>query len=203
MRNREIRGIVVRFLLLGAAAPALWLGYNAIVYRNPLEFANGPYSARAIEQKTAVPGSPAHPGAGDLRVAASYFLKAAELNMAASNWHRFWLALLFLGAAGLSGYKTQALAAATAGSAVAVLHALHCLQWSAHFHVRPGGRSRFITLAMGWNCCQPLLFLARWRPIWPQVCGGNRWQDGVCRCSARFRWLELCIGLAGTANCLP
>src|SRR6202163_3428684 len=35
-----------KFVLLAAAAPALWFAYNAIIYRNPLEFANGAYSAR-------------------------------------------------------------------------------------------------------------------------------------------------------------
>ena len=92
--NREARRAFVKFVLVTAGAPLLWLAYNAVVYRNPLEFANGPYSARAIEQ--AVPGAPAHPGAGNLRVAASYFLKAAELNMVESNWHKFWLALPLL-----------------------------------------------------------------------------------------------------------
>ncbi len=94
----EVRRSVIKCLLVMAAAPALWLAYNAIVYRNPLEFANGPYSARAIERKTAVPGSTAHPGADNLKMAASFFLKAAELNMTESNWHRLWVALLFIGA---------------------------------------------------------------------------------------------------------
>jgi hypothetical protein len=39
------RAAVVKFVLISAAAPALWLVYNAVVYRNPLEFENGPYSA--------------------------------------------------------------------------------------------------------------------------------------------------------------
>jgi len=95
--SREVRRAVAKFALFAAAAPVLWLAYNAIVYRNPLEFANGPYSARAIEQKTAVPGYPAHPGSGDIKVAASFFLKAAELNMVESNWHRLWLGLLVVG----------------------------------------------------------------------------------------------------------
>jgi hypothetical protein len=81
------------FLLLAIAAPALWLAYNALIYRNPLEFANGPYSARAIEQRTSHPGVPPHPGANDLRVAASYFLKSAELNLAEGNWQKAWLIL--------------------------------------------------------------------------------------------------------------
>jgi hypothetical protein len=80
-----------KFFLIVAAGPLLWLTYNAAVYKNPLEFANGPYSAKAIEERTSTPGSPPHPGAGDLPMAGSFFLKAAELNLAESNWHRLWL----------------------------------------------------------------------------------------------------------------
>ncbi len=86
-----------KFVLLAGAAPVLWLGYNAIIYRNPLEFANGPYSARAIEQKNSRPGVSPHPGANDLPVAASYFLKSAELNLAEGNWQKVWLALALAG----------------------------------------------------------------------------------------------------------
>ncbi len=85
------------FVLIAAAAPVFWLAYNAIVYRNPLEFANGPYSAKAIEQRTATQGAPPHPGADNLHVAASFFLKAGELNLVLSNWHRLWLALALVG----------------------------------------------------------------------------------------------------------
>jgi hypothetical protein len=92
--EQVLRRGFVKFVLLAAAAPALWLAYNAIIYRNPLEFANGPYSARAIEQKTATPGTPAHPGDHNLPIAFSYFLKSAELNMAEGNWQRLWVVLL-------------------------------------------------------------------------------------------------------------
>lgn len=85
------------FIFLTVAAPVLWLSYNAVIYRNPLEFANGPYSARAIEQKTSIPGTPPHPGAGNVLIAASYFLKSAELNVAEGNWGRVWLLLALLG----------------------------------------------------------------------------------------------------------
>ncbi len=103
-RKQGIRGIVShaglrKFVLISAAAPVLWLSYNAVVYRNPLEFANGPYSAKGIEERTATPGAPPHPGAGNLPMAASFFLKAGELNMVQSNWHRLWLALVLLGTA--------------------------------------------------------------------------------------------------------
>jgi hypothetical protein len=88
------RIVLFRFILLAAAAPVLWLAYNAIVYRNPLEFANGPYSAKAIERKTAT----VNPAKGNVLAAGSYFLKAAELNVGQANWQgRLWLALAVLG----------------------------------------------------------------------------------------------------------
>jgi len=87
------------FVLLAAMAPALWLAYNAAVYRNPLEFASGPYSAKAIEQKTAVPGMPAHPGDHDLRIAFKYYFKSAQLNVAAGKLQMFWVAALLFGTA--------------------------------------------------------------------------------------------------------
>jgi hypothetical protein len=93
------RRAFVRFALLVVAVPLLWVAYNAAIYGNPLEFANGPYSAKAIERKTAVPGFPPHPGTDNLPVAAAYFLKAGELNMAAGNWGRLWLLLAVPGTA--------------------------------------------------------------------------------------------------------
>jgi len=80
-----------------AAVPLLWLAYNAAVYGNPLEFANGPYSAKAIEQRTATPGAPPHPGTNHISLAASYFLKSAELDMAVGNWGRIWIAVALAG----------------------------------------------------------------------------------------------------------
>jgi hypothetical protein len=96
------RKMLVKFVLLAAAAPLFWLGYNAVVYKNPLAFANGPYSAKAIEQKTAT----VNPAKGNLRAAGSYFVKAAELNVAEANWPgRLWLLLAVVGSltAGFSG----------------------------------------------------------------------------------------------------
>jgi hypothetical protein len=92
-KTDSLGGGLARFALLAVAAPLLWLGYNAMVYRNPLEFANGPYSARAIEQKT----MQSHPGAHDLPVAFSYFLKSAELNMTEAGWQKLWVGVLLAG----------------------------------------------------------------------------------------------------------
>jgi hypothetical protein len=86
-----------RLALLAAAGPALWLAYNYAVYRNPLEFANGAYSATAIEHKSILAGSPSHPGTHNLPVAFQYFFKSAELNMAEGKWQSFWACPLLLG----------------------------------------------------------------------------------------------------------
>ncbi|MBZ5599251.1 MAG: hypothetical protein LAN83_13110 [Acidobacteriia bacterium] len=88
-----------KFVFLALTAPVLWLAYNAIIYRNPLEFANGHYSARAIEERASHAGVAPHPGADDLPVAGSYVLKSAELNLAEGSWQKLWLALLLAGVA--------------------------------------------------------------------------------------------------------
>ena len=85
----------LRFLLLCAVGPVLWLAYNAAVYKNPLEFANGPYSAKAIERRIV---QPPHPGTGNVVVAELYFMRAAEMNLASSiPAAKFWLLLAAAG----------------------------------------------------------------------------------------------------------
>lgn len=94
----RIRSGAIAFLLIAAAAPAIWLAYNGIVYRNPLEFENGPYSAKAIDRKTQSPGNPGHPGSGNPVLAGMYFVKSAEANVGDNEWlQRIWI-LLTLGA---------------------------------------------------------------------------------------------------------
>jgi hypothetical protein len=94
---------VAKFTLLAVAGPILWFVYNGIIYRNPLEFENGPYSAKAIERRTQTPGSPGHPGTGNPLVAAMYFVKSAESNMAHNEWlQRTWIILLAVAVVALS-----------------------------------------------------------------------------------------------------
>ena len=77
-----VAGGWVLFTALLAAAPSLWLAYNAKQFGDPLDFIRGPYSARAIEARTTAPGSPPHPGFHNMQDAALYFLKAAEMGAA-------------------------------------------------------------------------------------------------------------------------
>ena len=109
------RAAVVKFVLIAAAAPALWLAYNAIVYRNPLEFANGPYSAKAIERRTQSGGNPGHPGSGNPLLAEMYFLKSAEANVAENEWlQRSWVLLAVAGiAVGAMAYRRESTATAS------------------------------------------------------------------------------------------
>jgi hypothetical protein len=95
---RVPRAAVLKFVLIAAAAPLLWLAYNGIVYRNPLEFANGPYSAKAIERRTQGSGNSGHPGSGNPLLAGMYFLKSAEANVAENEWlQRAWVLLAVTG----------------------------------------------------------------------------------------------------------
>lgn len=70
------------FLLLTGSTAALFLLYNQIAFDNALEFANGPYSARAIQQRSKTASMPSYPGENSPRDAALQFLKVSRLNMA-------------------------------------------------------------------------------------------------------------------------
>ncbi len=91
-QDHDLRQVAIKFLASIAVVPVLWLAYNGVVYGNALEFANGPYSAQAIEQRVHAPNPALH----HAPVAAIYFLKSAQLNMAHGNWGRFWLAAALL-----------------------------------------------------------------------------------------------------------
>src|SRR5437762_2670373 len=60
-------------LFLTILAPALWLAYNYAVFGNPLDFLNGPYSAKAIAEHTTPQGAPPYPGYHSMSTAALYF----------------------------------------------------------------------------------------------------------------------------------
>ena len=96
-RDPVLRALVIRFALCISLAPLLWLAYNVAVYGDAFEFANGPYSAKAIEQRTATPGYASHPGGDHPVTAAAFFLKAAQLNMADGNWGRIWIVIALAG----------------------------------------------------------------------------------------------------------
>ncbi len=73
------------FVLIVATAPAFWLGWNKFYYGNPMEWMTGPYSARAIMQRSMQGGAPPHPGYHDVKTAAVYYVKCAKLNLSGDN----------------------------------------------------------------------------------------------------------------------
>ena len=82
------------------AAPLVWFAYNATVFGDWLDFARGPYSARAIEIRTASPGSgPPHPGWHDPWVSLLFFVRTAEIDASAGLWGNRVLVLSALGTA--------------------------------------------------------------------------------------------------------
>ncbi len=70
------------FLLLTGCTAALFLLYNQIAFDNALEFANGPYSARAIQQRSKTATMPSYPGENSPRDATLQFLQVSRLNLA-------------------------------------------------------------------------------------------------------------------------
>jgi hypothetical protein len=82
---------------LVVAAPVAWFVYNAAAFGDWLYFLRGPYSAKAIEMRTSVPGFPPHPGWHNPWVALIFFIKAAEMDAAAAAWGNVLLAVSVLG----------------------------------------------------------------------------------------------------------
>jgi hypothetical protein len=78
MWRTRVGGAFVLFTVMLAIAPAVWIAYNARQFGDPLDFMRGPYSAKAIEARTATPGAAHYPGWHSMRVSALYFLKASE-----------------------------------------------------------------------------------------------------------------------------
>ena len=103
IKRSDSKRALLRFVLLAMAGPLLWLGYNWIVYQNPLEFANGQYSAKAIEARISHTGT-INPAEHSVRVAAIFIIKAAKMSLAEGHWQKLWWVF---GIAGLGAIACQ------------------------------------------------------------------------------------------------
>jgi hypothetical protein len=90
---------LVEFLLLNALVPVFWLAYNHRVSGHAMDWANGPYSARAIAERTTARGAAPYPGKDHVFTAGQYFLKAAKLNVGTGHWGEALFLLALLGTA--------------------------------------------------------------------------------------------------------
>jgi hypothetical protein len=83
------------------AAPIAWFIYNAAAFGDWLEFSRGPYSAKAIEIRTASHGDgPPHPGWHNPWVSLLFFVKAAEMDATPIGFGNTLLVLSSLGTSG-------------------------------------------------------------------------------------------------------
>ncbi len=83
--------------LLNALVPVYWLIYTWAVSGKALDFATGPYSAKAIALRSTAQGAPPYPGQNHVITAGLYFLKAAQLNIGSPMFGRLLLLLAVLG----------------------------------------------------------------------------------------------------------
>ncbi len=93
IETRPVRRALIEFVLLCLSVGGLWLAYNQANYGNPLEWANGPYSARAIQERSRTATYPSYPGENSARTSALYFLKVSRLNVAAGRSEKFLFSL--------------------------------------------------------------------------------------------------------------
>lgn len=96
-RRRRMAKSLAEFLLLNALVPVFWLAYNHRVSGRAMDWANGPYSAKAIAERTTARGAPPYPGQGHMVTAGMYFLKAAKLNLGSERWGDLLFALAVAG----------------------------------------------------------------------------------------------------------
>lgn len=106
-RPENARAFVICTLLL-AAAPLAWIGYNWRYFGDPFDFLRGPYSAKAIAERTTKAGSTPYPGWHHPWWAFLYYVKSAKMGAAPPHCGRW---LLLATAAGtvyaLARYKSR------------------------------------------------------------------------------------------------
>jgi hypothetical protein len=95
-RHRDVwRGVApsfVFFTLLVIAGPVSWLAYNQHFFHDPLDFIRGPYSASAIEKKTAAPGLEHYHGWHNPFWAFVYYTRTAQVD--AAFWETGFLVIV-------------------------------------------------------------------------------------------------------------
>ena len=98
-RRRSMTKSLAEFLLLNALVPVFWMAYNHRVSGRAMDWATGPYSARAIAERTTARGAAPYPGKDHVVTAGLYFLKASKLNVGPGHWGDVLFLLALLGTA--------------------------------------------------------------------------------------------------------
>jgi len=83
------------FTVILVLAPLGWLAYNAHYFHDPLDFLRGPYSAKAVEARSATSGAPPYPALHNMPYGSIYYLCAAMMD--AAGWGAYPVLALALG----------------------------------------------------------------------------------------------------------
>jgi hypothetical protein len=97
-RRRALWGPAMKAALVCTLFAGSWLAWNLGIFGNPIEFANGPYSARAIAERSTPKGDPPYPGKDHPGTAAFYFLKSAKLTVAEGRLENVIFGIALFGA---------------------------------------------------------------------------------------------------------
>jgi hypothetical protein len=89
---RRVAPSFVFFTLLVVAGPVSWLAYNQHFFHDPLDFIRGPYSASAIEKKTASPDLAHYHGWHSPFWAFVYYTRTAQVD--AAFWETGFLVMV-------------------------------------------------------------------------------------------------------------
>ena len=79
--RRRRAAVALLFGAIAALAPLFWLGHNWWLYSNPLEFFNGPFSAKSIYQRQLDQHMTPYPGDHNWASAVHYFSAASLLSI--------------------------------------------------------------------------------------------------------------------------
>jgi len=155
---RPVRRALFEFVLFCLSVGGMWLAYNQANYGNPLEWANGPYSARAIQERSRTATFLSYPGENSARTSALYFLKVSRLNVA-NGWSEKFLFSLSAIALLVSVFFVRHVWPLALLWLPAVFY-IACVAWEAfRFMFRSGIHSDTTTCAMDYSCCPPSQFL--------------------------------------------
>ena len=94
--RRALQSGLLKYMLVTGAVAAIWLAYNYAEFGNALDFATGPYSARAILQHSWTPTWTSYPGENSPRTATLYFLKIGRLTLAQGRSEYLLFSLAFI-----------------------------------------------------------------------------------------------------------
>jgi len=154
--------VALIFATIAALAPLYWLGHNWWLYSNPLEFFNGQYSAKAINQRTGP-----YPGQHDWRKAWLFFHTATQMcsgwgtvivaaaGVLAVFWKRVFWPVLLVSLPGAFYLWSMY----SGGAAIFVPQ----LWFNSYYNTRYGLSALPLFAVAG--ACTTLLAAPRWRPL--------------------------------------